>query len=65
VKITYDADTDTLTVRLRDVPVAESGEETPGIILDYDAAGQIVSLEILDASTRVADPRNVEFATIG
>ena len=46
VKVNYDAKTDTLTVLLRDVPVAESDEDKPGVILDYDATGNIVSVEV-------------------
>lgn len=38
---------------LRDAPIRESEEERSGVILDYDAAGRLVALEILDASTRV------------
>ncbi len=57
----YDAKTDTLTIIFRvDVPVAESDEDKPGVILDYDEAGNLVSLEILDASKRVTDARTVE-----
>jgi YD repeat-containing protein len=63
MKVVYDEGTDTLTVILRDVPVAESDEERPGIVLDYDAAGNLVSIEVLDASTRVEDPRSVVMAT--
>ena len=64
MKVTYDAETDTLTVVLNDSVVAESDEEKPGVILDYDANGEIVGFEILDASQRVADPRNVEFTAV-
>ncbi|MEX0784227.1 MAG: DUF2283 domain-containing protein [Dehalococcoidia bacterium] len=62
MRVTYDSRTDTLTVILRDVPVSESDEEKPGVILDYDEAGDIVGFEILDASTRVADPGHMEFS---
>ena len=34
------------------------------MILDYDANGDLVSLEILDASRRVTDARRVEFETV-
>lgn len=64
MKISYDAESDTLTVILKDAPVAESDEEKPGIILDFDSQGDIVSFEILDASSRVTDPRKVEFTAV-
>lgn len=59
MKVSYDAETDTLTVVLRDAKVAESDEDKPGVVLDYDDDGNLVSIEILDASTRVTDPRSV------
>ena len=59
----YDARTDALSIILKaDATVTESNEEKPGVILDYDA--DLVSLEILNASTRVTDVRRVEFETI-
>lgn len=61
MKIAYDPETDTLSVILKDAAVAESDEDKPGIILDFDAEGDMVSFEILDASHRVTDPRHVEF----
>ncbi|MGE3074771.1 MAG: DUF2283 domain-containing protein [Dehalococcoidia bacterium] len=64
MKITYDSETDTLLLIFRDVPVAESDEEKPGIILDYDQAGEIVALEVLDASSRVEDPKMIEFVEV-
>ncbi len=64
MKVTYDATTDTLTVILGDrVPVAESDEDKPGVILDYDEQGNLISLEVLDASRRAAEPRRIEFQT--
>jgi len=50
MKVNYDAKTDTLTVVFRDVPVAESDEDKPGVILDYDATGNIVATEVFDVS---------------
>ena len=65
MKATYDARTDTLSIILRPyAEVAESDEDKPGIVLDYDEAGNLVSLEILDASQRVAETRRIEFELV-
>ena len=62
MKATYDARTDTLSIILKpDAEVAESDEDKPGVILDYDQDGNLISLEILDASKRVGDTRRIEF----
>jgi len=62
MKATYDAKTDTLSIVLKDdARVAESDEDKPGVILDYDGDGNLVSLEILDASRRVTEARRCEF----
>ena len=51
MKVNYDSKTDTLSLILNpNTPVAESEESKPGIILDYDGQGNLVSLELLDAS---------------
>jgi len=64
MKVSYDPKTDTLTIILMDgVKVAESDEDKPGIILDYDKQGNLISLEILEASRRVTDTRKIEFQT--
>ncbi len=65
MKVRYDAETDTLTVTLKEVPVAESDEDKPGVILDYDSEGNLVSLEVLDASQRVEEPQSVTIAAEG
>lgn len=63
MKLHYDRETDTLTISLRDTDILESDELRPGVIADLAANGEIVRLEILDASRRVDDPAVVELAT--
>ncbi|MDY7034177.1 MAG: DUF2283 domain-containing protein [Thermodesulfobacteriota bacterium] len=64
MKVTYDCETDTLTVILADTPVEESDEDKRGVILDYDASGNLVSLEILDASHRMKSPSQIEYQVV-
>ena len=64
VKATYDLKTDSLTVILKEnAVIAESDEDKPSVILDYDEHGNLVSLEILDASRRVTQAQKMEFQT--
>ena len=62
MKVVYDPEVDVLSVVLSDAPVAESDQEKPGVILDYDGDGNVVGLEILNASKRMANPMSVEYA---
>lgn len=39
----------------------ECDEDKPGVILDYDKEGNVVGIEILDASRRVENPQEVEY----
>jgi len=64
MRIRYDSETDILTVISVDSPVAESDEDKPGTILDYDASGNLVSIEILDASRRVGLPTQIEYQVL-
>jgi uncharacterized protein YuzE len=61
MKVIYDRETDTLTIIFTETRVAESDEDKPGVILDYDDKGNLVSLEILDASRRVNIPSKIEY----
>ena len=62
MKVTYDPEVDVLRIVFRNSPVEESDEDKPGVILDYDKDGNIVGLEVLDASKRIENPRSVEYA---
>jgi uncharacterized protein YuzE len=62
MKVTYDPETDTLRLLFGSAQIEESDEDKPGVILDYDKDGNIVGLEILNASKRMDDPRKVDYA---
>ena len=62
MKASYDPKTDTLSFVLKEgAAVAESDEDNPGVILDYDEQGDLVSMGMLDASRRVTDAKKMEF----
>jgi uncharacterized protein YuzE len=65
VKVTYDPEVDVLRILLSDAPIEESDEDKPGVILDYDKDGNVVGLEILEASKRMTNPRSVDYAVTG
>lgn len=65
MKVTYDPQVDVLRILFRDVPVEESDQDKPGVILDYDKDGNIVGLEVLNASKRVENPKGVDYAVAG
>lgn len=53
MKLSYFADTDSLYIDLAEEPSVESREISEGIVLDYGAAGQLVGIDIDEASRRV------------
>ena len=53
MKLNYHADTDSLYIDLSDQPSAESREISEGVVLDYDAAGNLVGIDIDHASRKV------------
>ena len=65
MKVTYDQEVDILRIILNDTDIDESDEEKPGITIDYDERGNVVGMEILDASTRITNPRSLEYAVTG
>jgi uncharacterized protein YuzE len=62
VKVTYDRETDTMTIVLREGRIKESDEVRPGVIADFGYDGSVVRFEILDASKIVRNAREIQFA---
>ena len=53
MKLSYYKDTDSLYIDLSSKPSADSREVSEGIVLDYDADGNIVGIDIDNASRKV------------
>ena len=53
MKLNYYPDTDSLYIDLSERPSVESREIADGIVLDYDAAGHLVGIDIDNASQKV------------
>lgn len=53
MKLNYYADTDSLYIDLAERPSVESREITEGVVLDYDAEGNLVGIDIDNASRKV------------
>lgn len=53
MKISYYPDTDSLYIDLSEQPSAESREISEGVVLDYDAQGRLVGIDIDNARNKV------------
>lgn len=61
MRVKYDKEVDVLYIVFNDNKIKESDEGKHGIIIDYDKAGSIVGIEVLDASRRMKNPTKVEY----
>ncbi len=64
MKIKYGQEVDILLIQLSDSEIHESDESKPGVILDYDKEGNIIRIEILDASKRTNTPFKFEYEMV-
>ena len=53
MKLNYYSDTDSVYIDLSEQPSVESREISEGVVLDYDAAGNLVGIDIDNASRKV------------
>ena len=57
--IKYDKDVDIVYIQFSEGRITDSDEDKPGIILDYDDMGNIVGIEVLEASKKMGQPNGV------
>lgn len=67
MKLTVDREADALYLDLDEAPAAESEEISPGVILDYNAEGKVVGIEMLYLSKRVSSEKlaRMQMETVG
>ena len=66
MRLKLDKESDALYFRLDESAIVESEEVQPGVILDFDEAGQVVGIELLSVSQRVKPEmlRTLQFETV-
>ncbi len=67
MKLTVDREADALYLDLDEAPAAESEEISPGVILDYNAEGKVVGIEMLYLFKRVSPEKigRIQLETVG
>jgi len=65
MRLKIDHQNDALYFRLDESEIAESEEVRPGVILDYDAKGNVIGIELLSLSERVSSDnlKSLQFET--
>jgi len=53
MRVKVDMESDALYFRLSEDPIVNSEEVSPGIIVDYNASGKVIGIEILEIKGRV------------
>ena len=61
MKVKYDKEVDVIYFSFSNDSIKESDEDKPGVILDYSENGEIVGIEILNASKRFDSPAKIEY----
>ena len=63
MRLQCNREAEALVIVLREAAITESDEVGPGLIADFGSNGEIVRLEILDASRNVDDLEHVDLAS--
>jgi uncharacterized protein YuzE len=52
-QVTHDPEANAAYIRFSAARIVESEEVSPGVVLDFDAEGRIVGMELLDAEAQL------------
>lgn len=61
MKVVYDPDKDILQITFIETTIEETAQIAPGLVLDYDEDGNVIGLELVNASTKVDNPQNISY----
>jgi uncharacterized protein YuzE len=61
MKVKYDQEVDILYIQFSEEKIGESDEDKPGIIIDYNESGNIIGIEVLNASKKIPQPMKFEY----
>jgi uncharacterized protein YuzE len=61
MKVKYDKEVDILYIQFSEEQIGESDEDKPGIIFDYNDSGNIIGIEVLNASKKMPQPMKFEY----
>lgn len=59
--IKYDKESDIIYIQFSENKIVESDEDKPGVILDYGENGEIVGIEVLNASKQTQLPNGIKY----
>ena len=65
MKVLYDPAHDILQITLIDTTVEETSQIAPGLILDYDVDGNVIGMELRNASTKMDSPYAISYLVGG
>jgi uncharacterized protein YuzE len=61
LKIIYDRQGDVLRILLTNAPIERTDARCPGVLLDFDQDGELVGMEVQQASRRMQSPSEIDF----
>ncbi len=66
MRLKVDTKNDALYFRLDEAAIVESEEVQPGVVLDFNADGKVVGIEMLDISQRMSleQLKNFQYETV-